>query len=126
MLPFLLCSISLKSSSLLSHLASTYNYPLIINRIKKNKTLCILFFTFLIELPPFLVPARTHYFTSNSSREYLIAFICLYRLPWWLSGKESVCQCRRFKFDPWLRKIPWRKKWKPILVFLPRKFHEQS
>ena len=28
-------------------------------------------------------------------------------LPWWLSGKESACQCRRRGFDPWGRKIPW-------------------
>ena len=30
--------------------------------------------------------------------------------PWWLSSKESVCQCRRYRFDPQVRKIPWRKK----------------
>ena len=28
-----------------------------------------------------------------------------YWLPWWLSGKESSCQCRRYGFDPWVRKI---------------------
>ena len=28
----------------------------------------------------------------------------------WLSGKESACQCRRQGFDPWVRKIPWRRK----------------
>ena len=31
------------------------------------------------------------------------------RLPGWNSGKESACQCRRFRrlgFDPWIRKIP--------------------
>ena len=27
-------------------------------------------------------------------------------LPWWLSGKESACQCRRHSYDPWSRKIP--------------------
>ena len=27
-------------------------------------------------------------------------------LPWWLSGKESACQRRRHKFDPWSGKIP--------------------
>ena len=27
-------------------------------------------------------------------------------LPWWLSGKESACQCRRYGFDPWSGKIP--------------------
>ena len=25
---------------------------------------------------------------------------------WWLSGKESTCQCRRCGFDPWVGKIP--------------------
>ena len=29
-------------------------------------------------------------------------------LPRWHSGKESTCQCRRCKFDPRVRKIPWR------------------
>ena len=27
------------------------------------------------------------------------------RLPWWLSGKESACQCRRHGFCPWPGKI---------------------
>ena len=47
-------------------------------------------------------------------------------LPGGASGKESACQCRRckrHKFDPWVRKIPWSRKWQPTLVFLPRKFH---
>ena len=26
-------------------------------------------------------------------------------LPWWLSGKELACQCRRFRFDSWSGKI---------------------
>ena len=34
-------------------------------------------------------------------------------LPWWLSGKESACQCRRWGFDPWVGKIPLRRKWQP-------------
>ena len=40
------------------------------------------------------------------------------------SGKKSACQCRRRKrhrFDPWVRKIPWRRKWQPTPVFLPGK-----
>ena len=28
----------------------------------------------------------------------------------WLKGKESACQCRRCEFNPWARKIPWRRK----------------
>ena len=38
------------------------------------------------------------------------------------SGKEPACQCRRQKrcgFDPWVRKIPWRRAWQPTPVFLP-------
>ena len=40
-------------------------------------------------------------------------------------GKESSCQHRRLGFNPWLRKIPWRRKWQPTPVFLPGKFHGQ-
>ena len=32
-----------------------------------------------------------------------------YGLPKWLSGKESTCQFRRHRFNPWVEKIPWRK-----------------
>jgi len=39
--------------------------------------------------------------------------------------KESTCQCRRHGFDPWVRKISWRRKWQPIPVFLPGKSHGQ-
>jgi len=38
----------------------------------------------------------------------------------WLRGKESACQYRRREFDPWVRKIPWRREWQLPLVFLPR------
>ena len=31
-------------------------------------------------------------------------------LPRWLSGKESASQSRRRRFDPWVRKIPWRRR----------------
>ena len=48
-----------------------------------------------------------------------------YGLPWWLSGKESACQCRRCRFNPWVRKIPWRRKWQPIPGSLPGKSHGQ-
>ena len=26
-------------------------------------------------------------------------------------GKESPCQCRRPRFNPWVEKIPWRREW---------------
>ena len=43
-------------------------------------------------------------------------------------GKESACQCRRCKkcrFDLWVGKIPWRRKWQLTPVFLPAKSHGQ-
>ena len=51
--------------------------------------------------------------------------VCDQGLPRWLNGKESTCQCRRHGFDPWVGKIPWRWKWQPTPVFLPRKSHGQ-
>ena len=46
-------------------------------------------------------------------------------LPKCLRGKEFACHCRRRRFDPWIRKIPWRRKWEPAPVFLPGKSHGQ-
>ena len=34
-------------------------------------------------------------------------------------------QCRRPGFNPWIRKIPWRREWQPTPVFLPGEFHGQ-
>ena len=46
-------------------------------------------------------------------------------IPRWLQDKQSTCQCRRPRFDPCVRKIPWRRKWQPTPVFLPGKSHGQ-
>ena len=47
------------------------------------------------------------------------------RLPWWLSGKESLQPRRHRKcgFDPWVGKIPWRRAWQSTPVFLPGGSH---
>ena len=45
------------------------------------------------------------------------------RLPYWLRQYRVCVQYGRPKFGPWAWKIPWRWKWQPSLVFLPRKFH---
>ena len=51
------------------------------------------------------------------------------RLTWWLSGKESACNARdasrRCEFNPWVRKIHWRRKLHPTPKFLPGKSHGQ-
>ena len=42
--------------------------------------------------------------------------------------KESLYQYRgrrRLGFDPWVRKMPWRRAWQPTPVFLPRESHGQ-
>ena len=37
---------------------------------------------------------------------------------------KSVClQCGRPGSDPWVGKIPWRRKWQPTPVFLPGESH---
>ena len=49
-------------------------------------------------------------------------------LPRWCSSEEPTCQCRRHKrcgFDPWVRKIPWKRKRQPTPVFLPGKSPRQ-
>ena len=46
-------------------------------------------------------------------------------LPWWLSGKGSAYNSGDFGFNPWVRKIPWRRKWQPHTVFVPGKSHGQ-
>ena len=39
--------------------------------------------------------------------------------------KEPTFQCRRHRFNPWVRKIPWRRKWQPTPIFLLGEFHGQ-
>ena len=41
-------------------------------------------------------------------------------------GKESACRYRRHRFYPWVRNIPWRRKWQSTPVFLPGKSHGQK
>ena len=50
----------------------------------------------------------------------------LKRFPGSTSGKESVCNAGNTVdsvcgFDPCVRRIPWKRKWQPIPVFLPGK-----
>ena len=52
----------------------------------------------------------------------------IYGLPKGHSGKEHACQCVRCnsgRLDPWVGKIPRRRKWHATPVFLPRQSHAQ-
>ena len=56
---------------------------------------------------------------SNEYWQFDLWFLRL-GLPSGTSGKESVCWCKRpCRFDPWIRRIPWSRKWQPVPVFLP-------
>ena len=48
-----------------------------------------------------------------------------------IRGTDTYCElhfcyyCISSSSDPWVRKIPWRRKWQPIPVFLPGESHGQ-
>ena len=52
----------------------------------------------------------------------------VYGLYWWLSSKIIRLQCRRHcrcGFDPWFRKISWRRAWQSTPAFLPGESYGQ-
>ena len=60
---------------------------------------------------------------SQGHSVFLLGEVMIW-LPSWLSGKEPICQyrsCKRRRFNPWVRKIPWRKEWLHTPIFLPGK-----
>ena len=61
-------------------------------------------------------------------RYHIVTLICISLMtndefPWWVSGKESACQCWRRRSHLWVRKIPWKRRWQPTPEFLPGKSH---
>ena len=85
------------------------------------------------------IGARKHLVWQNSRRHYGLTLnqslqqVWVLVMPWNVSdfpggasGKEPTYQCRRPKrhlhlhrFDPWVGKIAWRRKWQPTPVPLP-------
>ena len=61
----------------------------------------------------------------------LTGLIFVYGSPYCVSfssgseGKESACSAGRPGFDPWVGKIPWRRKWQSTPVLLSGKSHGQ-
>ena len=39
---------------------------------------------------------------------------------------KNLPEMQEIWFNPWVRKIPWRREWQPIPVFLPGEFHGQK
>ena len=62
--------------------------------------------------------------TNMHFRAVVWSLVWLFK-SWWLSSKEAACQRRRHRFDPWVGKISWRRKWQHTPVFLPGKSREQ-
>ena len=59
------------------------------------------------------------YYSWKSQVYDLICAIYQLGFPGDSSGKEPTCQCRRCKrcrFNPWVRKIPWKRVWWPTPV----------
>ena len=83
------------------------------------------FLMYVIDIYAYMYSINTSFHTSYEFRNvfgplYLTEQDCGF--PGGTSGKEPPCQCRRCRrlgFDPWVRKIPWKKKWQPTPVFLP-------
>ena len=64
----------------------------------------------------------------QSSLEIFLVLFMQDTFPGGTRGKEPACQFRKPKrlgFDPWVRKIPWRRKWQPTPAFVPGDSHGQ-
>jgi len=42
-----------------------------------------------------------------------------------IKSQTAMQETQEIRVDPWVRMIPWRRKWQPTLVFLPEKSHGQ-
>ena len=59
---------------------------------------------------------------------FIYSSVYMSGVPRWLIGKEFTCLCgkhRRHGLDPWVRKIPGRRRWQPTPVFLLEKSRGQ-
>ena len=106
-----------------------YNYYIV--PISLLRSLNIIFHTYLGVLPfdvliEHFIWLRFLSFLSVSVILVLFSFFnwlpySFQGLPWWLSDKRIHLLCRRPRFNPWVGKIPWRKKWQPTPVLWPGK-----
>ena len=108
---------------LFSYIISLYNMASNVPNIKIRKT-PVMFFPSVSYLLPVISPDWHLWLHSFSYTKF-----CQF----WLASQlvlvvEPACQWRRPKrhgFCPWVRKIPWRRKWQRTPVFLPGESHGQ-
>ena len=91
-----------------------------IHWVWRRLTLSMKFTLSAVHRFPLRVAEISLFARSSHWERILHYFLCYYitGFPRWLSGKESACQCRRYEFSPWVRKIPWRREWQHTPVFL--------
>ena len=75
-------------------------------------------------------PSQYHKIYLFKARDlvYLQRYVIITSFPGGTSGKELACQCRRCKshrYNPWVRKIPWRRAWQSNPVFMNGDSHGQ-
>jgi len=67
--------------------------------------------------------------TSRKPRDQGVSGLLIHSWVSLVVQQERTClQCRRrrrCRFDPWVRKIPWRRAWQPTPGFLPGESHGQ-
>ena len=88
------------------------------------KRIFVLFLSFIINTIFHLVilPFQYSYFFYCLSLSH-VSWKGSHGLPWWLRRQSVYLQCGRPRFDPWVGKIPWRRKWQSTPVFMPGKSH---
>ena len=81
------------------------------------------------QLCPFLTSykVKTKHWVPTSQRSILLNKFNLVISKGFPGGLDDrVClKCRRHRFNPWVGKISWKKKWQPTPVVLPGEFQTQ-
>ena len=84
-----------------------------------SKGLSSIFFSTTFQKHQFFSAQPSLWSNSHIHTWVLTKAIPLTILRWY----RTCLQCGRPRFDSWVGKIPWRRKWQPTRVLLPGKFH---
>ena len=99
----------------------------LLSRVRLFATPC----TVAYYAPPPMGFPRQEYWSGVPFPEHhpVLLLLLLFFVPGDSTGKEPACQCRsckRWGFNPWVGKIPWRREWQSTPVLLPGKSHGQK
>ena len=106
----------------------TYKYTQISAIFKNTKQQNFYFNLFLSLIPKLVFTLLQFPFIFTDTHVFLSLSICFLGLPSDSVVKNSPANAgdRRHRFDPWVRKIPWRMKWWFTPAFLPGKLHARG